>query len=130
MLEDSMSITFKKTHGHKYVYFQAGPEKTIYLGHAEDPSKVNVEKVGEALGYLKDRTENYARMEAALLSLIPAGEREAYISGKFASLHEMCKTARGAPDLSRYDNQGKGRRNRARDEILQSILPEDLAAKD
>lgn len=75
-----MSLRQKPTKGIPYWLFTAGREKTIHLGPVNDPSKINPEKVMEAIDYVRKKYGHYTGIEYKLIAFLPSPQKEQYIS--------------------------------------------------
>lgn len=83
-----MSLRSKPSHGIPYWVFTAGRNREIHLGPVNNPSKINIDKVYEALNYTKTRFSHYTDVEDKLIHLLPESDRVPYISKRLIEMKD------------------------------------------
>ncbi|MEX2193000.1 MAG: hypothetical protein WD717_06445 [Nitrosarchaeum sp.] len=72
-------MSTKKRKGKDYWTFVGGRGNELHLGPAEDISKINSDRVVEALCYLTERDAHYIEIREKLLSFLPQNIRDDYL---------------------------------------------------
>lgn len=73
-----MSIEISRKGNQDYAYFYPGRGGKIYLGNVTDKKnpQVKIEKVLEALDYVKERFSHYSTIEDRLISFLPSEKKD------------------------------------------------------
>lgn len=74
-----MSLRTRKNRGIEYWVFTGGRENELHLGPVNDISKINSDRVLEALDYLKGRYSHYNEIEDKLISFLPSEKKDQYL---------------------------------------------------
>ena len=74
-----MSLSIKNRRGKDYWTFVGGRGNELHLGPADDISKINSDRVIEALNYLTERNIHYVEIRDKLLSFLPQDKLDDYV---------------------------------------------------
>lgn len=130
-----MSFKINERNDNRYIYFQMGTEKTVFLAKEGQLSK-KPENVLAALDYAKKYVKNYSDLEIRLLKFMPEPQKEQYISKHLKELDKQIEQElKQLPDTSQIEyleETIKKCQDRLRwsTTLLQSILPRVFAGPD
>ncbi|MDE1862529.1 MAG: hypothetical protein KGI33_06425 [Thaumarchaeota archaeon] len=83
-----MSLRTRKNHGIEYWIFTGGRKNELHLGPVNDTSKINSDRVLEALSYIKDRSSHYSGIEEKLVSFLPPDKKDQYVAKRIDELYK------------------------------------------
>lgn len=86
-----MSIEISRKGNQDYAYFYPGRGGKVYLGNVTDKKnpQIKIDKVLEALGYVKERFSRYSEIEDKLISFLPPEKKDQYLSKRVEELYAM-----------------------------------------
>lgn len=84
-----MSLRTRKNRGMEYWIFTGGRKNEMHLGPVNDISKINSDRVLEALAYVKGRHSHYTEIEDKLVSFLPPEKKDQYISKRIEELDKI-----------------------------------------
>lgn len=105
-----MSLRTRKNRGTEYWVFTGGRGNELHLGPISDISKINPNRVLEALDYVKDRHSHYTEIEDRLISFLPPEKKDQYISKRIEELQTYetkLVSSLSDPEKQQYLSKGK-----------------------
>ena len=98
-----MSFKINERNDNRYIYFQMGTEKTVFLAKEGQLSK-KPENVLAALDYAKKYVKNYSDLEIRLLKFMPEPQKGQYISKHLKELDKQIEQElKQLPDTSQTE---------------------------
>lgn len=84
-----MSLRTRKNRGKEYWIFTGGRTNELHLGPVDDISKINSDRVLDALSYVKSRYSHYTEIEDKLISFLPAAKKDQYLSKRVEEIYKV-----------------------------------------
>ena len=84
-----MSLRTRKNRGIEYWIFTGGRKNEMHLGPVNDISKINTDRVLEALAYVKGRHSHYSEIEDKLVSFLPPEKRDQYLLKRIEEIYKI-----------------------------------------
>lgn len=122
-----MSLRTRKNRGIEYWVFTGGRENELHLGPVNDISKINSERVLEALDYVKVRYSHYSEIEDKLVSFLPPEKKDQYLSKRIEELYKMADKHISSLSDTELKRQYSGDRTKVRPPQIQKLAPQSFS---